>query len=147
MAPTLPDLPGPGLVTLAVPADPRLIRVVRLAASGLASELGFGLDEIEDLKLAIAEACTDRLEHASGETLAVTFRYDGDGLAVEVAGDAPDSSGGEDTCDFALALMEALTDHVEREVDDAGITVWRITKSVGGVGADGGPAALDTGAE
>ncbi|HQK96293.1 MAG TPA: ATP-binding protein [Armatimonadota bacterium] len=152
MATVRPDPHSPGTVTLALPADPRLIRVVRLAVSGLAAELGFNLDEIEDLKLAIGEACTDRLEHAPGATLTVRLSY-GDGeLTAEVAGDGPDVGGAgevgeDDPSGFALALVEALTDRVEREVDGAGITVLRMTKSAAGALADGGPGGPGPGME
>lgn len=152
MAPARPDSLAPGTVTLAVPADPRLIRVVRLAVSGLASELGFSLDEIEDLKLAIGEACNDRLEHAAGATLTVRFSYGAGALTAEVAGDGPDADGAggvgeDDPSGFALALVEALTDRVERQVDGAGVTVLRMTKSLAGAPADGAPGAPGPGVE
>jgi serine/threonine-protein kinase RsbW len=36
---------------------PEFLRVARVAASGLASRLGFGLDEVDDLRLALDELC------------------------------------------------------------------------------------------
>ena len=43
------------MVTL--PPQPRFIRVARLVAAGLANELGFGVDRLDDVRLAIGEAC------------------------------------------------------------------------------------------
>lgn len=48
-----------------IPADARWVRVVRLAAAGVASVLNFSIDEIEDIKLAVAEACNNAILHAA----------------------------------------------------------------------------------
>ena len=44
-----------GHVTL--PPQPRYIRIARLVGVGLANELGFGVDRLDDVRLAIGEAC------------------------------------------------------------------------------------------
>ncbi len=44
-------------VTLTVPAQPEFLRVARVTASGLASRLGFGIDDVDDLRLALDELC------------------------------------------------------------------------------------------
>jgi hypothetical protein len=51
---------------LRIPPDPALIRVVRLATSGLASMLSFDLDGIEDLKIAVDEVCSALIEVSDG---------------------------------------------------------------------------------
>ncbi|MBA4496005.1 anti-sigma B factor RsbW [Paenactinomyces guangxiensis] len=52
------------LVNLTIPAKPDYVGIVRLAVSGVANRMGFSYDEIEDLKLAVAEACTNAVDHA-----------------------------------------------------------------------------------
>lgn len=42
-------------VSITLPAEPAYIRVVRLVAAGLASRLGFTIDQIDDLKIAVDE--------------------------------------------------------------------------------------------
>ncbi len=42
---------------LIVPSSPEMVRVVRLTVSGIASTMGFAIDEIEDIKVAVAEIC------------------------------------------------------------------------------------------
>lgn len=44
-------------ILLTVPAQPEFLRVVRVTASGLASRLGFSIDEVDDLRLALDELC------------------------------------------------------------------------------------------
>ncbi|MDQ0340457.1 serine/threonine-protein kinase RsbW [Caldalkalibacillus uzonensis] len=55
------------VVELNIPAKPEYVGVVRLLISGLASRLGFSFDEIEDMKVAVAEACTNAVTHAYQE--------------------------------------------------------------------------------
>jgi len=45
------------VVELTVPALTTYLGVVRTATAGLAARLGFSLDEIEDLRIAVDEAC------------------------------------------------------------------------------------------
>lgn len=47
-----------------VPAKPEYVGIVRLTVSGIANRLGYSYDEIEDIKIAVAEACTNVVNHA-----------------------------------------------------------------------------------
>jgi len=61
-------------IRLEVPTTPDLLRLVRVVASGLASRLGFPIDAVEDVRLAVDELCwtvSSRAELTS--TLAVRF--------------------------------------------------------------------------
>jgi anti-sigma regulatory factor (Ser/Thr protein kinase) len=44
-------------VRLTIPARSRYLRLARLTAAGIASDLGFSLQGIEDLRVAVDEAC------------------------------------------------------------------------------------------
>lgn len=44
-------------ISIRIPASPLYVQVVRLVSSGLATRLGFTLDDIEDLKIAVDEMC------------------------------------------------------------------------------------------
>ena len=70
---------------LTLPADSQYIRVARLLASGVALPAGFGVDEAEDLRIAVDELCSTLMEatpDGSDISLVVTV---GDG-EVEVSG-------------------------------------------------------------
>lgn len=56
---------------LEFPARPEYVSVVRLALSGVCNLLQMPYDVLEDVKLAVAEACTNAIRHAySGKDLA-----------------------------------------------------------------------------
>lgn len=72
ISPGLSDPLGP--VEVSIPADPRLARVVRLAASSIAAQIGFDVDLIDDVKLVVSEIILALIEHGDGGsiTLALT---------------------------------------------------------------------------
>lgn len=51
-------------IEMTVPAKPEYVGIIRLTASGVANRIGFSYDEIEDIKVAISEACTNAVNHA-----------------------------------------------------------------------------------
>ena len=48
-------------------------RVLRLAASGVASLAGFSVDEIEDIKVAVSEVLLALIEHGDGAAIDIRF--------------------------------------------------------------------------
>lgn len=106
------DTALPDTVDLRVPADPAYLAVIRTASAGLAARLDLTLDEIEDLRIAVDEACALLLEHRAhqGETLSASFTIHNHSLKVVVSGPArrlPERSS------FAWTVLEALVGQVE----------------------------------
>ncbi|NAZ85401.1 ATP-binding protein [Kineococcus indalonis] len=98
------------LVELRVPADPAYLTVVRTASAGLAARLDLTLDEIEDLRIAVDEACTLLLDPAAGsQQLVAVFRLGDGSLEVEVRGPARELP---ERSSFAWAVLEALVGEV-----------------------------------
>lgn len=78
------DAEGDGAVALSVPAEPKHLRLTRLTASGFSADLGFSLDEVEELRLAVGEASAVLVEHAApGASLTVRYREEDGALVVE----------------------------------------------------------------
>ena len=67
-----------------------MLRVARLAVSGLASIGGFDLDEIEDVRIGIDELCTAMVAVAPGAPIGVNLRLEDRAIEVEASVDAPD---------------------------------------------------------
>ena len=57
--------PGPDSIVLHIPSRPEYVRVVRLTLMGIASRMEFSYDDVEDMKLAVAEACNNAILHAA----------------------------------------------------------------------------------
>ncbi|MGH7737153.1 MAG: ATP-binding protein [Candidatus Tyrphobacter sp.] len=53
------------VVELRIPAKAEWVSIARLAVSAVASRLGFPIEEIEDLKLAVAEALVHAIQHGA----------------------------------------------------------------------------------
>ncbi|WP_316572729.1 anti-sigma B factor RsbW [Neobacillus sp. YIM B06451] len=76
-------------IEMKIPAKPEYVGVIRLTLSGIASRMGFSYDDLEDLKIATSEACTNAVQHAyknkdQGEVI-VGFGLYQDRLEVMVA--------------------------------------------------------------
>lgn len=54
----------PDAVDLIIPAKPEYVGIVRLTTSGVANRMGYSYDDIEDIKIAVSEACTNAVNHA-----------------------------------------------------------------------------------
>ncbi len=73
-------------VRLVIPARARYLRLARLTAAGIAGDLGFGLEAIEDLRVAVDEVCAILIAGAAdGAELEVVYRSTHDGLSIEGA--------------------------------------------------------------
>ena len=96
-----------GPVEIRVPADPGIVRVVRLAVSGVAAMAGFSVDEIEDAKLAVSEILIVLIEQGSADTVDVHIEVDGADLILVGA-----TAATLDEDDADLALSRAVLDSV-----------------------------------
>ncbi|MGE6632116.1 anti-sigma B factor RsbW [Bacillus sp. NPDC077027] len=133
------------LIEMKIPAKPEYVGIIRLTLSGVASRMGYAYEEIEDLKIAVSEACTNAVQHAykseesEGGEVTVRFSVFEDRLEIIVAdkGDSFDfkqkqedlgpytsahtveqlSEGG-----LGLYLMQTLMDEVEVQAN-SGVTV------------------------
>ena len=120
------------MVSLTIPAESDFIPTVRLTLSGLASKLNFTIDEIEDLKVAVSEACNNVIQHAydqsqpgviellfvlSGNDIEITVSDKGRGFDVQnIRSSKTDEESSED---FGLGL--GLT-FIKTLMDDTSFT-------------------------
>jgi serine/threonine-protein kinase RsbW len=76
---------APELVELRIPARAEWVALARLAAATVANRLQFSIEEIEDVKLAVTEACTAAIQHEGhGEFILLTCEALADSLRVRV---------------------------------------------------------------
>ncbi len=55
-------------VNLSLPCRPEYVSVARLTASFVANQMGFDIEAIEDIKLAVGEACNNAVLHSGNSS-------------------------------------------------------------------------------
>ena len=111
-----------GEVRLEVPAAPEFLRISRIMAAGVASRVGFTLDEVEDLRIAIDEVCF-ALVGPHGRTGTIRLRYllDSDELAVEGTGRFSDGLSNEPVVSaLSHQILAAVVDECELSAGEEG---------------------------
>ena len=130
-------------VELIIPCRPEFVGVARLAVLGIASRMPFSYDEVEDVRLAVGEACTHAVERAgtSVATIHITSVIDTNSLVIEVADNVSEDTQraepsedaqlladvGVDQEGLGALLMEILVDEVKIKQTATGTSV-RLTK-------------------
>ncbi len=131
MTQLVPDASTTGnddVVVLVVPADGSYLAVLRTATAGLAARLQFTLDEIEDLRIAVDEACAILLALAPGQAEVTSqFEVTRAALSIEVSipvnGEARLPGGNS----FSWQVLTALAGEVGTKNDGERVTI-RLTK-------------------
>lgn len=76
----------PENVEFNIPCMSDYVGVVRLAVSGLATRMNFSIEEIEDIKIAVSEACTNSVQYAfdkpENERVFISFNLFKDKLEI-----------------------------------------------------------------
>jgi serine/threonine-protein kinase RsbW len=101
------------VVAIKLPAAGAYLSVLRTATAGLAARLDFTLDEIEDLRIAVDEACAMLLSQAvPGADLECQFSLDSSSMRISVSVLTLD--GQEPSRDtFAWTVLSALAGDVD----------------------------------
>ncbi len=142
-----------GRVEMKIPASAEWVRVVRLATAGVAGRAGFSYDDVEDIKLAVAEACNNAILHSIGSPegkpedlpiVTIAWELLDDGLRISVSDTGrldqplalkPRSSLATNTVleqlpesGLGLLLIESLMDEVQHESGPHADTTIHMTK-------------------
>ena len=121
-------------VTIQMPAEGAYLSVLRTATAGLAARLDFTLDEIEDLRIAVDEACGMLLGQAApGATLECDFTLGPDRISIAVS--APSLNPRPPSRDtFAWTVLSALAGNADAWVgpgDKVTVLLLKIRESSG----------------
>jgi serine/threonine-protein kinase RsbW len=116
-------------VTVKMPADGVYLSVLRTATAGLAARLDFTLDEIEDMRIAVDEACAMLLSQAiPGSDLECRFNLGQDEMTIFVSVRCvePRVPAGDT---FAWTVLTALAGQVDAEVGPGDLLTFVLRKS------------------
>ena len=133
MAQTTP-LPAPTAtdradrVVLRLPAQGAYLSVLRTATASLASRLDFTIDDIEDLRIAVDEACAMLLSQAiAGADLECVFELSSQDIGVSVSVPTLDGTlPSKET--FAWTVLTALAGEVDGTVDNDKVVTLTLRK-------------------
>jgi serine/threonine-protein kinase RsbW len=108
-------------VSLGIPAKPEYLVLVRLALSAVCRLTPLGPDEVADLKLAVTEAATGRVQpdHPGDDEspeLRVGLRLEEDRLEVTLRGGASSRIPAEER-ELSRAIIEATVDRFDDDAD------------------------------
>ena len=128
-------------VELVIPCRPEFVGVARLAILGVASRMRFSYDEVEDVRLAVGEACTISVEWAerngrTDSTITLRSEISDDKLTIDIL-DRAGSRGAVESADperedenLGALLITLLVDEITVEPQDTGTRV-RMVKYAG----------------
>jgi hypothetical protein len=108
-----------GEVRLEVPASPEFFRIARIMVAGVASRVGFTLDEVEDLRIAIDELCF-ALVGRGGRLGTLSVRYEVGTDDLTVRGTGHFGGDGADEAPVLSALSEQILGAVVDECEVSG---------------------------
>jgi hypothetical protein len=111
------------LAELKIPADADFIPAAKRVGACLGSQVGFSLEEIDELAIAITQACDSTIDACvdiwgadSGATLVLSYGRTGRGIAVEVEARGPSAAARRQHALVRPArVLEAAREH-DREV-------------------------------
>lgn len=117
-------------VELSVPAHRDMMLVLRLTTAGVVARAGLGVDRINDVKMAVEEACALIIETASADMLRLTFATDADALTICICGGACECTD-EDEMQVVRCILESLVDDVQFCRTESGAGSVRLRVALG----------------
>jgi serine/threonine-protein kinase RsbW len=119
--------PQEGVVRLSVPASLEYVRIVRLTGSGVASRLGFDIEEIENLRVALDELASLAIDAAAGGELEVSF-FATD-TELRITGRAPVANGaGVGVEELTAQILKAVIDDYELGTESGHVCFSCVTR-------------------
>ena len=108
------------MVSVFIPLKAEYVSIVRLTASGIANRIGFDIDTIEDIKVAISEVISKIIEkQLSNDRIGIDFNQLDDGMRVDfrLTESFPEDIFENEPDSFAFAIISSLMDEVNMKKD------------------------------
>ena len=127
-------------IKMEIASNPQYVSVIRLTTSGIANKIGFCLEDIEDIKVAVSEACTNAIKHSLDNKFSVEYTIFENGLTITIIEsgkgydvDSIDVPNLEEPKESGLGLfiIQSLMDEVEIKSNINYGTVIKMTKYLG----------------
>ncbi|CEH36068.1 ATP-binding protein [Romboutsia lituseburensis] len=127
-------------IKMEITSNPEYVGIIRLTTSGIANKIGFSIDDIEDMKVAVSEACTNAIKHSNDDIFYITYTMLENGLTIEISDKGegynienipqPDLENPKEN-GLGLFIIQTLMDDVSIEsIENQGTTI-KMTKYLG----------------
>lgn len=90
-----------------LPTNPEYVSVARLTVSAISNTIGFNVEEIEDIKIALSEACANAIRHSQKDTFSLHFDLEPGKLTIQVS----DQGVGFDTNEVKEPVIEEMKEN------------------------------------
>jgi len=127
-------------IEMNMPSKPEYVGVVRLTVSAIANRMGFDIEEIEDIKVAVAEGCTNAIKHGLDKNFHINFLVSDSSLSIVIK----DEGKGCNPCKIeepdllnpkegglGLFIIKSLMDEVEFTSKEGSGSIIKMTKCLG----------------
>ncbi len=104
------------MIKLTVPSKIEYISLIRLTASSLANNMNLNIEEIEDIKVCISEACVNILNFSTTKEINIIFKLDEEGISINIESvleDIRDDLEHSKQGKMGLLIINSLMDKVE----------------------------------
>ncbi len=127
-------------INLEISSNPEYVSIIRLTTSGIANKVGFCIEDIEDIKVAVSEACTNAIKHSEDSKVKLIFTMIENGLQIEIKDKGkgynlesipkPDLNEPKES-GLGLFIIDALMDEVEVKSENNQGTTIKMIKYLG----------------
>ena len=127
-------------ISMEISSNPEYVSIIRLMVSGVANKVGFSIEEIDDIKVAISEALSNAIKHSEDNKVFILFDIFENKLIIKVKDNGigynhnlvekhdlnnPKESG------MGIFIIESLMDEVKVYSKDNQGTTIKMTKYLG----------------
>ncbi|MBR1443833.1 MAG: ATP-binding protein [Firmicutes bacterium] len=108
------------IIELTLPINAAYVSAARLTASSVSNRLGFDIDEIEDIKAAVSEACTYVVKYYSSKkekNFCIKLNISEKQIDISLSVDAATKLS-QDEDDMGLCMIKALVDNFELDFNE-----------------------------
>lgn len=127
-------------INMEITTNPDYVSIIRLTASGIANKMGFPIDDIEDIKVAVSEACTNAIKHSKDDVFNIVFNILDNAINIEIQDNGkgydvssistPDLENPKES-GLGLFIIKTLMDDVDIESEHNQGTKIKMTKYLG----------------
>ncbi len=127
------------VITLKVPAKPEYVMVTRLTSAAVANRIGFDVDQIEDIKMSVAEAIILLINQpVRPNEILIDFSVEIDGIYIEINGeglweDGDKSTNYNEQTQLSRFILSSMMDKVEFKTDNGQMHAICMYKGCGGL--------------